>query len=329
MAITVGRATVAAAAIEVTKGTRPTMAANTHGFYLVDSPVGVGFEQNIQTIRKQSTTLNATTKVPTYRVWLPRMSTPFVGGAAADGPPRWAPLLRCAGFSQTVNAATSVVYALQSSTIETATIVTEQGARTGSDKIVREVNGVNGTCRISASTTQEWRVSFDGQGVYLAETLETITDAIGGAWSGGPAGEGSPLLSGTARLKINNGGSDYFVCLNSFDFSTNTEIIRKLDMNAGATGGLASVDFDDMDPTITLGLGQDPDGSANVTDLDFYDDIDASTAHNIDFAWVDALGRTFTFDITATPTNITDGGDGPFVQNTVTYDVTTMTITQT
>ena len=93
----------------------------------------------------------------------------LAGAGAAGTVPRYGALLRACGFSQTVNAGVSVVYAPVSAAFESVTLYINQ------DGVLHELNGARGTVRLvlNALGIPVYRFSFTG--IYV-----TVVDAAQG-----------------------------------------------------------------------------------------------------------------------------------------------------
>ena len=93
----------------------------------------------------------------------------LAGGGAAGTAPRWGTLLRGCGFSQTINAAVSTVYAPISTAFESLSI------RVNQDGVLHNLTGARGSVRLALTALQVPVLRFRFVGIY-----NTITDAAQG-----------------------------------------------------------------------------------------------------------------------------------------------------
>ncbi|MBK6920620.1 MAG: hypothetical protein IPH07_24680 [Deltaproteobacteria bacterium] len=89
------------------------------------------------------------------------------GSGAAGTAPAWAPLLQACGFSETVNAGTSVVYAPETPGVKTVTIYPYV------DAVRHKMTGCRGTVRLSATREDIPVLTFTLWGVYNAAADST------------------------------------------------------------------------------------------------------------------------------------------------------------
>ena len=88
----------------------------------------------------------------------------IAGSGDADTPPAYGPLLLACGFSQTINAATSVVYALISAAIGSITLYFHH------DGQLHEVNGARGPVSLNLDAGGIPKYAFTFTGLYVAPT---------------------------------------------------------------------------------------------------------------------------------------------------------------
>jgi hypothetical protein len=88
----------------------------------------------------------------------------IAGSGDADTPPAYGPLLLACGFSQTINAATSVVYAPISAAIGSITLYFHH------DGQLHEVNGARGTVSLNLDAGGIPKYAFTFTGLYVAPT---------------------------------------------------------------------------------------------------------------------------------------------------------------
>ncbi len=91
----------------------------------------------------------------------------LAGAGAAGTAPAWAPLLRACGFSETVNAGTSVVYAPETPAVKSVTIYPYV------DNVRHKMTGCRGTVRLTATREEIPTLTFTLWGVYNAAADST------------------------------------------------------------------------------------------------------------------------------------------------------------
>jgi hypothetical protein len=112
------------------------------------------------------------------------------GGGGVDTPPKWSSALQACGFSETVNASTSVVFAPVSDSIDSATLYFQH------DGQLHKVTGARGTVSMNLSPGEIPRFSFTFTGLYNAPTSSA---------------DGTPTVSSfQTPLPINNDNTGTF-----------------------------------------------------------------------------------------------------------------------
>lgn len=196
-------------------------------------------------------------------------------GDAEDTPPEWGVLLKACGFQETINAATSVVYAPRSTGHESCTIWYYQ------DGLRYRVTGCRGN------------VSFRGT---VGEVMIATFTMVGRMTSGDP--------TDTAQLTptLDAGVPPVFMATNFFSLDAYNPVFNEwtIDMqngvspgvNANAADGYGEIRITERDPRGTI----DPEMTLVATQ-DWIGDLFAGNTQNMSFQLGTVGGARFQFDI--------------------------------
>ena len=242
------------AAVESTYGTIPTLLA-TDAILLREDAERVPLQAEYRDRRLVRGYLGASEEVPVNKHTAVRFPLEFAGSGTVDTPPAWGRFLRAAGFAETINAATSVVYNPISSAFESI------GGNFHMDANRHDFSGVRGSGEITFAEGDFPILDFQGVGIFnqAAEAALPTTNFTG--WK-------SPLpvdktntttitLHGQAvvlsRLSINLGNNT------SFKNRPNQEEAQLTDRNVTGTAVFEAIprntiDWDDIAIAQTLGV---------------------------------------------------------------------------
>lgn len=305
MAIQISAATpgpVMAGTESVAYGTQPgTFSPSTQSVHCMNSPNAIEADEQFLTITTHQLDFGETKDIPTFKTKTVNLEFPIYGGSAANSPPRWNAFIQAAGGKGSVVAGTPGQYTWTKATraqltTMAATIAQEMVGE--STSWVDEVNGCYGNLILTATADRGLLGNFTGAGLYQHPQSGTLKSIYGGGstnWDAGTNNANKAILSGSNRVTVNNGGSDYFPLVKQVRFDLGSVYGPITDMNAGATYGVFGVRITQMSPTLTLTIALDGDTSANVDYLDLYEDADDGTTHAIDWVYTDLAGRTLTF----------------------------------
>lgn len=286
----------------VAYGTQPgTFSPSTQAVHCMESPNAIEANEQFQEIVVHQLNFDRGKDIPTFKTKDVNLRFPLMGGSAANSPPRFNPFFQCAGMKGSVIAGTPGGYQwVQATRAELATMAATiaQEMVGESTSWVEEVNGVYGTCVITAAPDQGVIGALTGTGLFQMPQAGTLKSIYGGGstnWAAGTNNANKAIVSSTSRLTINNGGSDYFPVCGGWRFDLGVQYGPVTDLNAGATYGVFGVRITGMRPTLTITIALDGDTSANVDYLDFYEDADDTTTHDVTYVYTDLAGRTLSF----------------------------------
>lgn len=284
--------------VETTYGTQPaTFSPANQGFLTMASPIALRPDFRYQDIRPHANSFTKQKRIPTTALRPVNFRFPLTGGTGAAAGFRQGVLFEAAGWKATVGA--SIAYALAPlADIKSITLAQEwPGYAVGvaSESVVIEANGVFGNIRLIGTAAEGLYGEFAGLGLFQDPQETTLKTAYGGgttAWSGGANNANKFILSSGNRIKLNNGGSDYFPVCSRFEFDFGVEVTAIEDINSGATFGIFTELITDRNPTIRLTLGLDTLAAANVSYQDLEQDAQDGTTHAINVTYTDLGGRT-------------------------------------
>lgn len=264
MAISLGRKLAAAAKIETTYGTPPAFNQATDALLLYENQNPIQVEPNvidIVPIRPSFTKVKSIIGRQLYRF----SGVTFLQGPenlGAGTPWRFGPLLRACGLQQTVNAASSIIYAPRSSNFESLAMELYM------DGYKHVMAGAYGTVTFEAAAGEGMRCTFDMTGLYAeptvvaipAQTLETV--------------KAPTFVSASAFI------AGQAVVLKSVRFTLGVAVSERLDANAA--NALAGLIITDRNPTVEMVVEVD------TFFRNYFADLTAATTHAL--SWT--LGTT-------------------------------------
>lgn len=118
----------------------------------------------------------------------------IAGGGAAGTAPKWGPLLRASGFSETISAGVSVAYAPASSGLEAGTLYFYM------DGVLHKVTGARLTVKFEFESGKVPYMTFNGTGLFNGPTDAALVSPVFTGWStprpSNPAWTGAVSLAG-------------------------------------------------------------------------------------------------------------------------------------
>ena len=192
--------------------------------------------------------MGARASIVTQRSVPVRSTVEFAGSGTAGTAPRWAPLLRAAGCSETLVASTSATYAPVSSAFPSYTM--DFYADTGSRQLI---TGIRGGASLTMETGSVPTIAFDQMGLFATPTalsLPTPTYTL----------QATPVAvtSGNTTAVSVHGVN---ACMQSFSFNTGTEMtFRQL------AGCSAEVLITDRMPTGSITIELPTTAALNLID---------------------------------------------------------------
>jgi hypothetical protein len=289
--------------VETTVGTRPaTFVPNTQGFLSINSPNPITPDFGFQDILPHSTGWTKQKSIPTTALQPVNFLFPMTGGTSATAGWRHLPILQAAGCKATTGANIALT-PIAPADAKSATFAVEMpGYQVGvtAESVVLEANGCFGSAILRGTFDGGFMGEFRGLGLYLDPAETTLKAAYGGgstAWSGGTNNANKFILSGSNRIKLNNGGSDYFPMVGSYEFDLGVEYLAIKDINAGSTFGIYSIMVVDRNPRLTLVIGLDTLAASGISYQDINQDAQDGTTWSVGCVYTDLSGRTITIAV--------------------------------
>lgn len=287
--------------LETTYGSQPaTFAPNTQGVLSINSPNAIDPQFGFQAILPHQAGWTKQKQIPTTALQPVNFSFPVTGGTAAATAFRQGPILEAAAAKLT-SGATLVYTPAAPADCKSITVAQELvGYQVGvaSESVVNEANGVFGNVILRGTPENGLIGEFRGLGIYQDPQETTLKTAYGGgtvAWSGGANNANKFLLSSGNRIKLNNGGSDYYPVCFAFEFDFGVDYGPIPDINSGATYGIFGLQVFDRNPRLTLTLGLDTLAASGVSFQDIHQDAQDGTTWAVTATYTDLSGRTLAF----------------------------------
>lgn len=185
------------------------------------------------------------------------------------------------------------------------------------DGFLHQIPNTWGNMVMTGAPNTGWVCQFTGQGTYVAPTVA--------AYSGYTAiGAPTPTAFRNVALTVTGSGSGAYtpVCHQwRVDFGNDIQRITDVNQSSGMKGFL----FADRNPTLSLVLAADKDGSAAESYDEFYADSAAGTTHRVTFTH-GTTPNAVTFTAPACQiTSITKGDDSKHRTLTVNYNIVNST----
>jgi len=200
------------------------------------------------------------------------MDVELKGSGTVDTPPRWAPLLVACAFSETINAATSIVYKPTSTTIGSVTIYYYMDGK------LWKFTGCRGEVSFNLQVGQRAMMSFSMQGIITGPT---------------DTANATPTFDSTRPVPVKNAGftvgGDSAV-ISSFTFATGNSVNLSDDMNSSTGYGEAVITARTSQGSI------DPETTPEAT-IPWYTDFINGVPQAIDLTVGSVAGNTININV--------------------------------
>jgi hypothetical protein len=208
--------------------------------------------------------------VVTQRMARVTFSVELASSGAAGTAPRWGPVMKACGFSETISASTSVTYAPVSSSFSSATLDFYN------DGVRQLIVGARGTWSLEMSAGEVGAINFEMMGIYAAPTaLSNVTPTY--------ANQVAPVAvnaDNTTAVSVHS----YSACMAAFSLELGNEMVyRQL---AGCT---KEIIIPDRKPTGSLTIELPPIGTK-----DYFSIASAQTKGSISWQHGQTAGNIIT-----------------------------------
>lgn len=268
------------AKVEGTYATDPTLAGGTDDVTLIDSSDPIGMNQQVIRVQPHRSSFTHNVKDMAGRtLWDVTLQGVLQGsgslGAVANGWTGQSALFQSAGFTQTVNAGTSLVLTPSTRSAQKSAYI-----KLELDGVLHTIAGCYGDLDIFGSVDLgKVRWQYRGTGLYSAPTAASISSVTA-------PDRAESCLGMTATITPSDGSAYAYadgLYLDGFRYKVNAASAPVDALNASY--GVARMLYVDRAPTLELTVVLDT-ASATLDYVDTYGDVlDSTVTHNISILW--------------------------------------------
>lgn len=239
-------------------------------------------------IRHHSAAFTRRQGIPADRVW--DISCQFymqgsgaLGTSAVNGYAAIDALMRAAVMTRTANAGTSLVYTPAAIGSHEKCVIYNENNGT-----LHKANDCQGNIVFEGTPTDGMNVTWTGIGTYTDPTIATISGFTGGT------DRSEAFLSVAGTITPASGGAAYTPVIQSARFDRGVQLGKVSDANSAT--GVRENFARDAEPTLSMVLACDSDGSAGVTYAKFYSDYLAKINHTVAYTQGTTTGNKARFN---------------------------------